>query len=40
MAQLLPFLGVVAMITVTPGPDTALVVRNTLQDGRPHGMLR
>jgi threonine/homoserine/homoserine lactone efflux protein len=38
-AQLLQFLGVVAVITVTPGPDTALVVRNTLQGGRRHGLL-
>jgi len=38
-AQLLPFLAVVAVITVTPGPDTALVVRNTLQGGRRHGLL-
>src|ERR1044071_5039677 len=33
LQQLLPFLAVVAMITITPGPDTALVVRNTLSGG-------
>jgi threonine/homoserine/homoserine lactone efflux protein len=38
-AHFLPFLAVVALITVTPGPDTALVVRNTLQGGRRHGLL-
>jgi threonine/homoserine/homoserine lactone efflux protein len=38
-AQVLPFLAVVAVITVTPGSDTALVVRNTLQGGRRHGLL-
>jgi threonine/homoserine/homoserine lactone efflux protein len=38
-AHFLPFLAVVAVITVTPGPDTALVVRNTLQGGRRHGLL-
>jgi threonine/homoserine/homoserine lactone efflux protein len=37
--QLLPFLALVVVITVTPGPDTALVVRNTLQGGRRHGLL-
>src|SRR6266545_340714 len=37
--ELLPFLAIVAAITVTPGPDTALVVRNTLQNGRRHGLL-
>jgi RhtB (resistance to homoserine/threonine) family protein len=30
---------VVGVITVTPGPDTALVVRNTLQAGSRHGLL-
>lgn len=37
--QLLPFLAVVAMITVTPGPDTALVVRNTLRGRLRDGVL-
>lgn len=36
-AQIVPFLGVVAVITAAPGPDTALVVRNViagrLEDG-------
>jgi threonine/homoserine/homoserine lactone efflux protein len=30
---LIPFLGVVAILTVTPGPDMLLVVRNGLADG-------
>lgn len=30
---LFPFLGVVALLTVTPGPDMLLVVRNGLADG-------
>jgi threonine/homoserine/homoserine lactone efflux protein len=30
---LLPFLGVVAILTITPGPDTLLVVRNGLSAG-------
>lgn len=30
---LLPFLGVVALLTVTPGPDMLLVVRNGLNSG-------
>jgi threonine/homoserine/homoserine lactone efflux protein len=30
---LLPFLGVVAILTITPGPDTLLVVRNGLSTG-------
>jgi threonine/homoserine/homoserine lactone efflux protein len=34
-ALLLPFLGVVAILTVTPGPDMLLVLRNGLrEDGR------
>jgi RhtB (resistance to homoserine/threonine) family protein len=37
--QLVPFLAVVGVITITPGPDTTLVVRNTLHDGRRHGLL-
>lgn len=32
-ALLLPFLGVVAVLTITPGPDMALVVRNGVRDG-------
>ncbi|WP_214410826.1 LysE family translocator [Sphaerisporangium fuscum] len=30
---LLAYLGIVAMITITPGPDTALVVRNAMRQG-------
>jgi threonine/homoserine/homoserine lactone efflux protein len=37
--QLVPFLAVVAIITLTPGPDTALVVRNTVQRGARDGLL-
>jgi threonine/homoserine/homoserine lactone efflux protein len=33
-AHLLPFLGVVAIITVLPGPDMALGVRNGVRGGR------
>lgn len=32
-ALLLPFLGVVAVLTITPGPDMLLVLRNGLRDG-------
>jgi len=32
------YLGVVAMITVTPGPDTVVVARNTLRHGRGSGL--
>ncbi len=32
-SQLVPFLSVVALITVSPGPDTALVVRNAIRHG-------
>jgi threonine/homoserine/homoserine lactone efflux protein len=32
--SLLPFLGVVAVLTVTPGPDLLLVLRNGLRCGR------
>ena len=37
--QLLPFLAVVGIITITPGPDTALVLRNTLTGGARAGLL-
>lgn len=37
-AQLLAFLGVAAVLIVTPGPDMALVLRNTLRGGRPAGL--
>jgi threonine/homoserine/homoserine lactone efflux protein len=35
---LLAFLGIAAIVIVTPGPDTALTVRNTLGGGRPSGV--
>ena len=38
MAELLAFLGVAAVVIVTPGQDTALTVRNTLAGGRPAGV--
>jgi threonine/homoserine/homoserine lactone efflux protein len=34
----LAFLGIAAVVIVTPGPDTALTVRNTLGGGRPSGV--
>lgn len=37
-SQLIPFLGVVALITVTPGADTAVVVRNALRHGSRGGL--
>jgi len=36
-ARLLEFLGVAALLVVTPGPDTALLVRNALAGGWPRG---
>jgi threonine/homoserine/homoserine lactone efflux protein len=39
MAQLLAFLGVSALVIVTPGQDTALTIRNTLVGGRRAGVL-
>lgn len=36
---LLPFLGVALVVIVTPGPDTALTLRNTLMGGRRAGIL-
>lgn len=38
MAHLLAFLGVAAVVIVTPGPDTALTVRNVLWGGRRSGL--
>jgi threonine/homoserine/homoserine lactone efflux protein len=38
MAELLAFLGVAAVVIVTPGQDTALTVRNTLAGGRRAGI--
>lgn len=37
-AQLWAFLGISLLVIVTPGPDTALTVRNTLVGGRRAGM--
>lgn len=39
MTALAAFLGVSALIIVTPGQDTALTIRNTLLGGRPGGVL-
>jgi threonine/homoserine/homoserine lactone efflux protein len=36
--QLLAFVGVAVVLSVTPGPDMALVLRNTLRGGRPAGL--
>src|SRR5690349_17176524 len=33
--QILMFLGLSAVLTITPGADTALVTKNTLSHGRP-----
>jgi RhtB (resistance to homoserine/threonine) family protein len=37
-AQLLAFVGVAVVLTLSPGPDMALVLRNTLRGGRPAGL--
>jgi|SRR5829696_6322744 len=37
-AELLAFVGVAALVIVTPGQDTALTIRNTLLGGRPAGL--
>jgi threonine/homoserine/homoserine lactone efflux protein len=37
-AELLTFLGVAVVMIVTPGPDTALTIRNTLAGGRAAGL--
>jgi hypothetical protein len=34
IAQLTAFVGVAALVIVTPGPDTALTIRNSLLSGR------
>lgn len=39
MAIFLAFLGVSIMVIVTPGPDTAITIRNTLLGGRSAGIL-
>ena len=38
MTELLAFLGVSAIVIATPGPDTALTIRNTLMGGRRAGI--
>ena len=38
-SSLLLFVGVSAVVICTPGPDTALTIRNTLSGGRRHGVL-
>ena len=38
MAGLLAFLGVAAIVICTPGPDTALTIKNTLAGGRRGGV--
>jgi threonine/homoserine/homoserine lactone efflux protein len=38
-APILAFLGVAAVVIVSPGPDTALTIRNTLRGGRRGGIL-
>jgi threonine/homoserine/homoserine lactone efflux protein len=37
-ASLLAFLGISAVVIMTPGQDTALTIRNTLHGGRPAGV--
>jgi threonine/homoserine/homoserine lactone efflux protein len=39
MAHLAAFLTLAAVVIVTPGPDTALTIRNTLARGRGEGVL-
>ena len=36
--QTLSFLGIATVLTLSPGADTLLVVRNTLRSGRRHGL--
>src|SRR5207249_4895698 len=38
VSQFVAFLGVSALVMVTPGPDTALTIRNTLLGGRRGGV--
>jgi threonine/homoserine/homoserine lactone efflux protein len=38
VSELLAFLGVAVLVIVTPGPDTALTIRNALLGGRPAGI--
>jgi len=37
-SELVAFLGIAALVIVTPGPDTALTIRNTLGGGRRGGL--
>ena len=37
-SHLVAFLGIAVLVIVTPGPDTALTIRNTLGGGRPGGL--
>jgi len=39
MAEVLAFLGVCTLVICTPGPDTALTIRNSIIGGRRGGML-
>jgi threonine/homoserine/homoserine lactone efflux protein len=39
MELLLAFLGVAALVIVTPGPDTAMTIRATLLGGRRAGVM-
>jgi threonine/homoserine/homoserine lactone efflux protein len=39
IGHLFAYLGVSALIIITPGPDTALTIRNTLRSGRGGGIL-
>jgi threonine/homoserine/homoserine lactone efflux protein len=38
VSELVAFLGVAVLVIVTPGPDTALTIRNTLMGGRQAGI--
>ena len=39
MAEVLAFLGVCALVICTPGPDTALTIRNSIIGGQRGGLL-
>lgn len=38
ITQFAKFLTIIAVITIVPGPDTVLVIRNTVRHGRGHGL--